>query len=65
VPIPSTSERKVLTHPAACQSWTFTLFAHNVGNERAQVSAINSAQYPPALLTVQPRRIGLTASRDF
>ena len=50
---------------ASYRSWTFTLFAHNVANERAQVSAINSTQDPHALLTVQPRTIGLTVTRDF
>ena len=50
---------------ATYQNWTFTLFAHNVTNERAQVSAINSTQDPHALLTVQPRTIGLNVTRDF
>lgn len=45
--------------------WTFMAFVHNAGNERAQVSAINSTQDPHALLTVQPRTIGLTVSRKF
>lgn len=45
--------------------WTATLFAHNVTNERAQVSAINSTQDPHALLTVQPRTIGITITRRF
>jgi iron complex outermembrane receptor protein len=50
---------------ATYRSWTFTLFAHNLTDERAQVSAINSSQDPHALLTVRPRTIGLTVSRDF
>ena len=41
------------------------MFAHNVSNERAQVSAINSSQDPHALLTVQPRTIGLSVTRKF
>jgi outer membrane receptor protein involved in Fe transport len=45
--------------------WTFMAFVHNAGNERAQVSAINSTQDPYALLTVQPRTIGLTVTRKF
>jgi iron complex outermembrane recepter protein len=45
--------------------WTVTAFVHNAGNDRAQVSAINSTQDPHALLTVQPRTIGLTVSRRF
>jgi len=46
-------------------AWTFMAFVHNAGNERAQVSAINSTQDPHALLTVQPRTIGLTVTRKF
>jgi iron complex outermembrane recepter protein len=45
--------------------WNFTLFGKNLGNERAQVSAINSSQDPHALLTVQPRTIGLSVTRKF
>ncbi|HUE11737.1 MAG TPA: TonB-dependent receptor [Steroidobacteraceae bacterium] len=45
--------------------WSVTAFAHNLTNKRAQVSAINSTQDPDALLTVQPRTIGLTATRKF
>ena len=50
---------------AVYRDWTFTAFVHNAGNERAQVSAINSTQDPHALLTVQPRTIGLTVTRRF
>lgn len=45
--------------------WSVTAFAHNLTNKRAQVSAINSSQDPHALLTVQPRTIGITATRKF
>ena len=45
--------------------WTVMAFARNVTNERAQVSAINSSQDPHALLTVQPRTIGLQVTRKF
>ena len=45
--------------------WTATAFARNLTNKRAQVSAINSTQDPDALLTVQPRTIGLTLTRKF
>ena len=45
--------------------WTFMAFVHNAGNTRAQVSAINSSQDPHALLTVQPRTVGLTVTRKF
>jgi iron complex outermembrane receptor protein len=45
--------------------WTITAFGRNVTNKRAQISAINSTQDPDALLTVQPRTIGLTLTRKF
>jgi outer membrane receptor protein involved in Fe transport len=45
--------------------WSVTAFARNVTNKRAQISAINSTQDPDALLTVQPRTIGLTLTRKF
>jgi iron complex outermembrane recepter protein len=45
--------------------WTATAFVRNLTDKRAQVSAINSAQDPDALLTVQPRTIGLTVTRTF
>jgi iron complex outermembrane recepter protein len=45
--------------------WTATVFARNVTNNRAQVSAINSTQDPHALLTVQPRTIGVAVTRRF
>jgi iron complex outermembrane receptor protein len=45
--------------------WSITAFARNLANKRAEVSAINSTQDPDALLTVQPRTIGLTATRKF
>jgi outer membrane receptor protein involved in Fe transport len=50
---------------AIYNQWTFTVFARNVTNERAQVSAINSSQDPDALLTVRPRTIGLSVTRKF
>jgi iron complex outermembrane recepter protein len=45
--------------------WSITAFARNLTNKRAQVSAINSSQDPVALLTVRPRTIGVTVSRNF
>jgi hypothetical protein len=45
--------------------WSASLFARNVADVRAQVSAINSTQDPHALLTVQPRTIGITVTRKF
>jgi iron complex outermembrane receptor protein len=45
--------------------WSVTAFARNVADVRAEVSAINSTQDPHALLTVQPRTIGLTVTRKF
>lgn len=45
--------------------WSATVFARNVTDKRAQVSAINSTQDPSALLTVRPRTIGFTVTRKF
>ena len=45
--------------------WSVTAFARNLTNKRAQISAINSSQDPDALLTVQPRTIGLKVTRKF
>ncbi|MGB6306382.1 MAG: TonB-dependent receptor [Steroidobacteraceae bacterium] len=45
--------------------WSVTAFARNLTNKRAQISAINSSQDPDALLTVQPRTIGVTLTRTF
>ena len=45
--------------------WSATVFARNVTDERAQVSAINSAQDPHALLTVRPRTVGISVTRNF
>jgi iron complex outermembrane recepter protein len=45
--------------------WTGTLFVRNVGDERAQISGINSAQDPYALLTVRPRTVGVSFTRTF
>jgi iron complex outermembrane recepter protein len=45
--------------------WQVVAFARNLGNDRAQISAINSTQDPHALLTVQPRTIGLRVTRKF
>jgi iron complex outermembrane recepter protein len=45
--------------------WSVTAFARNVTDKRAQISAINSPQDPNALLTVQPRTIGLSVTRKF
>jgi outer membrane receptor protein involved in Fe transport len=45
--------------------WTVTAFARNLTDKRAQVSAINSTQDPHAFLTVQPRTIGVTVTREF
>jgi outer membrane receptor protein involved in Fe transport len=45
--------------------WSVTAFARNLTDKRAEVSAINSIQDPSALLTVQPRTVGLTLTRKF
>ena len=47
------------------KDWTIMVFGRNLTNERAQVSAINSSQDPHALLTVQPRTIGVSFTRKF
>ncbi len=45
--------------------WTATVFVRNLGDDRAQISAINSAQDPLALLTIRPRTFGMSVSRTF
>jgi outer membrane receptor protein involved in Fe transport len=45
--------------------WTANLFARNLTDKRAQVSAINSSQDPDALLTVRPRTVGVNLTRKF
>jgi iron complex outermembrane receptor protein len=45
--------------------WSAMIFARNVTDERAQVSAINSMQDPFAFLTVRPRTVGLSITRNF
>jgi outer membrane receptor protein involved in Fe transport len=45
--------------------WSATLFVRNLTDKRAQVSAINSNQDPHALITVRPRTMGVTLTRDF
>ncbi len=55
------SLRTALTHGP----WTGTLFVRNLGDDRAQISAINSAQDPLALLTVRPRTVGVSLTRKF
>jgi outer membrane receptor protein involved in Fe transport len=45
--------------------WQVVAFVRNLSDNRAQVSAINSTQDPDALLTVQPRTIGVRATRTF
>ncbi len=45
--------------------WTANLFARNVTNKRAEISAINSQGNPLALITVRPRTIGVNLTRNF
>jgi iron complex outermembrane receptor protein len=45
--------------------WSVTAFARNLTDKRAQISAINSSQDPHALLTIQPRTIGISVTRRF
>jgi iron complex outermembrane receptor protein len=49
----------------ASGAWSAMIFARNVTDERAQVSAINSEQDPFAFLTVRPRTVGLSITRNF
>ncbi len=46
-------------------TWSVTAFARNLTDKLAQVSAINSVQDRDALLTVRPRTIGVTVTRNF
>lgn len=50
---------------ASTGPWTATLYVNNVGDERAQISGINSTQDPHALLTVRPRTVGVWFTRTF
>ena len=45
--------------------WSATVFARNLTDKRAQVSAINSTQDPDATLTVRPRTIGAQLTYKF
>lgn len=45
--------------------WTVSVFARNLTDKRAQLSAINSAQDPYALITARPRTFGLSVLRNF
>jgi outer membrane receptor protein involved in Fe transport len=45
--------------------WTYTLFANNVTDKRAQVSGGRSASLPIGLITVQPRTVGVSITRTF
>ena len=45
--------------------WTANLFARNLTDKRAEVSAINSSQDPDGLLTVRPRTVGVNLTRKF
>ncbi len=45
--------------------WTANLFARNLTDKRAEVSAINSSQDPDSLLTVRPRTVGVNLTRRF
>jgi iron complex outermembrane receptor protein len=45
--------------------WNAMVFIRNATDERAQISAINSSQDPDALLTVRPRTIGVSVTRNF
>lgn len=45
--------------------WTVSVFARNLTDKRAQLSAINSSQDPYAFITARPRTFGLSVLRNF
>jgi iron complex outermembrane recepter protein len=45
--------------------WSVNVFARNVTNKRAEVTAITSEGNPLALLTVRPRTVGINVNRTF
>jgi outer membrane receptor protein involved in Fe transport len=45
--------------------WSVNVFARNVTNKRAEITAITSQGNPLALLTVRPRTIGINLTRTF
>jgi iron complex outermembrane recepter protein len=45
--------------------WTVMLFARNLTDERAQISAVNNTVTPLSLITIQPRTVGINISRKF
>ena len=53
---------RATTHSDA---WALALFVDNVFDKRAQIDAISSTQDPLARLTVRPRTIGVSATRNF
>jgi len=45
--------------------WTLNLFVNNVTDKRAQLTAGKTASLPLTFLTVQPRTVGLSITRNF
>jgi hypothetical protein len=45
--------------------WSATVFVRNLTDNRAQIDAISSSQDPLARITVRPRTIGVTLTRNF
>ncbi len=47
------------------EDWNVSLFAKNLFDTRAQIDAINGTQDPLAYVTVRPRTIGVSVTRNF
>ena len=47
------------------EGWNISAFAKNLFDTRAQIDAINGTQDPLAYITVRPRTIGLSLTRNF
>jgi iron complex outermembrane recepter protein len=45
--------------------WNANFFVRNIGNKRAEITALTSQGNPLALITVRPRTIGINITRDF
>jgi outer membrane receptor protein involved in Fe transport len=45
--------------------WTANVFARNLTNNRAEISALTSFGNPLALITVRPRTVGVNLTRTF
>jgi iron complex outermembrane recepter protein len=64
VPLESYALLNLRTGVTAGQ-WRVMLYARNVTDKRAQVSAVNNPVTPLSLITVRPRTIGMSVTRQF